>query len=158
MARPNPKTLARNCTDGVHMVRIPRAQGRVSESGEQTEGICSTAGPPPQRKQCNAFFSQLLLLPTPFSHLERKVSREAQETPLWPGSPSAGPQSFTAGNSRGWQLPLIHEPLGSPLCFLGYRHLLGCGQHSKILVCPHTCVHSLCQTKPTQWAHVKEEL
>lgn len=127
--------------------RFPGHRAGWMDLEKQTGGIFqhSTLSTPRGSSANKAFFSQLLLLPTHFSHLERKVSREAQETPLWPGSPSAGPpqpspQSFTPESSRGWQLPLIHELFGSLLCFLGYRHLLGSRQHSELLVSPtHVC-------------------
>lgn len=40
---------------------------------------------------CAKPFPTAVWLCTPHSHLERKVSQEAQETPFWPRSCSAGP-------------------------------------------------------------------
>lgn len=64
-----------------------------------------------------------------FSLLERKTPLEAQETPIWPRSPSAGPSSHPrASPQEAHKAGSCHSfmsTLGSPLCFLGEKHLLG---------------------------------
>lgn len=64
-----------------------------------------------------------------FSLLERKEPQEARETPIWPRSPSAGPSSHPrASPQEAHKAGSCHSfmsTLGSPLCFLGEKHLLG---------------------------------
>lgn len=76
LTRPDPEPMTRKSAKGVHTVQIPRAGNGVEvELKEQTDSDFSnaTATPPPE-KAVQSPFSQMPLLPTPLSHLERKVS------------------------------------------------------------------------------------
>lgn len=130
---------------------------------KQTEGYFPAWQPlHPREGNAKPFPHSCFCSPLHLGIWKEKCHERPKKHPFGPEVPQLvprpSPQSFTLGSSQGWQLPLIHEPLGSPLCFLGYRHLLGSSRHSELLVCLHPRVHSLCPTKPARWAHTKEEL
>lgn len=161
MARFSLKSLLRNCTDGVHTVQIPRARGRVRESREANRRYFLARSPfTPEKAMQSLFLTAAFASPLHLGIWKQKYHERPKKHPFGPEVPQlvprSSPQSFTPGSSGGWQLPLIHEPLGSPLCFLGHRHLLGSSQHSELLVCLHPRVHCLCPTKPTRWPTLKK--
>lgn len=90
---PDPKPVAKS-------LLMETTQSGVPGTGRSRRKVFpSTTVTPGPEKARQSPDSQLLLLPTPLSHLEGKGAMGAQETPLWPGRLSAGAPALTPGST-----------------------------------------------------------
>ena len=105
----------------------------------------------PPEKGGQSPISQLSFLPTPCSHLERKVSWVAQETPLWPRGPSAGPPPLTP-ELRPRKLRRLaaanHSCPCSDPCWASQGANICLSPGGTVLVCLHPHARLLCKPRP----------